>query len=94
MERRRGDGATDSRATALTAEGRVTALRTAEARRRRSKNQEMPLPTRRAEVGESATFVGVRRTLRITNVACAEAWSTGLAIVRSKELRSVRCWPK
>ena len=31
--------------------------------------------------------VGVRNTLRINTVACAEAWSTGFAIVRSEELR-------
>ena len=83
VERRTGDPATDSRVTASTVEGRVTALRVAEVRRRRSKKQEMPPPTRRAEVGESATSVGVRSTLRINTVACAEAWSTGLAIVRS-----------
>ena len=41
-------------------------------RRRRSKNQYMPPPTRRAEVGESATSVGLRSTLRINIVACAE----------------------
>ena len=58
------------------------------------KNQEMPPPTTRTEVGESATSVRVRSTLRINSVACAEAWSTGLAIVRSEELRKVRCWPK
>ena len=73
--------------------GRVTALRTAEARKR-SKNHEMPPSIRRTEVGESAKSVEVRSTLRINTVACAKAWSTGLAIVRSYELRRVRCWPK
>ena len=62
--------------------------------RRRSKKQAMPPLTRRAEVGVSATSVGVRSTLRINTVASAEAWSTRLAIVRSEELRRVRCWPK
>ena len=33
------------------------------ARGRRSKNQEMPPPTKRAKVGASATSVGVRSTL-------------------------------
>ena len=47
------------------------------------------LPTRRAEGGESSTFVEVRSTLRINAVACTEAWSTGLAIVKSEELRRV-----
>ena len=60
----------------------------------RLKNQEMPAPTRRAEVGESATSVGVGSTLRINTVACAEAWSIGLAIVGSEELSRVRWWPK
>ena len=54
----------------------------------------MPQPTKRAEVGESASSVGVRSNLRITSAACAEAWSTGLVIVRREELRKVRCWPK
>ena len=43
---------------------------------------------------ESATSVGMRSTLRIYTVAYAEAWSTGLAIVSSGELRRVGCWPK
>ena len=59
-----------------------------------SKNQEMPPPTRRAKEGENATSMGVRSTLHINTVACAQAWSTGLAIVKSEELRRVRCWPK
>ena len=67
-------------------------LRIAGARRTRPKNQEVPPPTRRAEVGASATSVGVRNTLRISTVACAEVLSTGLAIVRSEELRRARCW--
>ena len=90
---RTGDPATDSRATSSSAEGRVAALRTAEARRR-STNQEMPPPTRRAEVGESAASVEERIILRLNTVTCANAWSTGLAIVRSGELRRLRCWPK
>ena len=94
VERRRGDRATDSRVSASTAEGRVAALRIAGARRRRSKNQKMPPPIRRVEVRASTTSVGVRNTLRINNAACAEAWSTRLAIVRSEELRRVRCWSK
>ena len=58
-------------------------------------NQKMPPPTRRAELGGKATSsVGVRSTLRINTEACAKAWSTGLAIVRSKELRRVQFWPK
>ena len=69
-----------------TAQGKVAALRIAGARRRRSKNQESPR-TRRAEVGGSATSVGVRSISRINTVACAEAWTTGLAIVTSKELK-------
>ena len=43
--------------------------------RKRSKNQEMFPPTRRAEVGESATSVEVRSTWRMNAVACAEAWT-------------------
>ena len=62
--------------------------------RRRPKNQEMAPPTRRAEVGESATSVGVRSTLRINTVACAETWSIGLAIMRSEELKRVRMLAK
>ena len=54
----------------------------------------MPPPTRRVEVGGSATSVGVRNTLRINTVACTEAWSTVLAMMKSGELRRVRCWPK
>ena len=42
-------------------------LRIAGARRRRLKSQEMPPTTRRAEVGESATSVGMRSTLRISD---------------------------
>ena len=61
---------------------------------RSAKNQEMPPTTRRAEVGASATFMRERSTLRINTVACADTLSTGLAIVRSKELRRVRCWSK
>ena len=53
---------------------------------------EMPPPTRRAEIGASATFVEVRSTLRTKTVAYAEAWSNGVAIVGGKELRRVRCW--
>ena len=41
-----------------------------------------------------ATSVGARSSLHTNAVACAEAWSTKLAIVRSEELRRVRCWPK
>ena len=40
---------------------------------KKKKSQEMPPPTKNAEVGESATSVGVRSTLRINTVACAEA---------------------
>ena len=58
------------------------------------KHQEMPPPTRRAEVGASATSAGVRGTLRTSTVACAEVLSTGLANVRSEELRRARCWQK
>ena len=71
----------------------VTALRTAGAQRREI-NHEMPPSTRRADVGISATSVGVRSTSRINTVASVEAWSTELAILRSKELRKVGCWPK
>ena len=46
----------------------------------------MPPPTRRSEIGASATSVGVRSTLRTYTVACVEAWRTGLAKVRSEEL--------
>ena len=59
-KRRRRDRSSDSRVIASTAEGRVTTLRIAGAQRRISKNQEMPPPTKRAEVGRSATSVGVR----------------------------------
>ena len=41
----------------------------------------------------SATSVGVKSILRINTKACAEAWKTGLAIVRRVELRRVRYWP-
>ena len=68
-EIRTGNPATDSRVTASTAEGRVTALRIAGTRRRRSKNQEVSPPTRREE-GASATSVGVRSTLHTSTVAC------------------------
>ena len=93
VKRRKGDRATDSRVTASTAEGRVTVLRIAGARRR-SRNQEMPSPTKSAEVWGNATSVGVRNTLRTSTVACVEFLSTGLKIARSEELRRVRCWPK
>ena len=86
MERRRGDRATNLRASASTTEGRVAALRIAAAQRRRSKNQDMPPPTRRAGVGASATSVGVRSTSYIITGAFAETWSTGLAIVKSEEI--------
>ena len=46
------------RATASTAEGRVTALKTAKAQRRRSKNQEMPSPTRRSDCEERGAEKG------------------------------------
>ena len=48
----------------------------------------MPPPTRRAEVGASATSVEVRNALRINTMACAEARSTVLAIVSSEELNA------
>ena len=54
----------------------------------------MPTPTRRAEVGASATSVEVKSTSCIITVACAEALSTGLVIVKSEELRRVRCCQK
>ena len=54
-KRKRGDRATNLRATASTVEGRVAALRIAGARRKRLKTQKMPPPTRGAEVGESTT---------------------------------------
>ena len=54
--------------------------------KKKTKNPKMPLPTK-AEVEASATSVGARSTLRIMTVAYAEAWRTGLAIVRSEELR-------
>ena len=38
-----------------------------------------------------ATSVGVRSTLRVITVACAETWSTELISVRSEELRRGRC---
>ena len=57
---------------------------------RRSKNHEMPPPTRSAEVGKSSTSVGVRGTFLIYSVACAKARSTGLAVARGEELRRVR----
>ena len=84
-ERRSGDRANDLRVTASTAEGSVTALRVAGARRI-SKKVEMPSPTRRAEIGAS-TSVGVRSTLRLHT---AGAWSTGLTVVRSEELMLVK----
>ena len=62
--------------------------------KKKIKKQEIIPPTRRAEVGEGATSEGVKSTLRVNTVACAEAWSTGLSIRRSEELRRVRCWPK
>ena len=62
-------------------EGRVTALKNAGARRRRSKNQEMPPPTKRAEVGASATSVGVRSILRKSIVACTEVLSFELRLM-------------
>ena len=86
--------ATDSRVTASTAKGRVTALRATEARRRRSKNQEIPPLTKRAEVKASATSMGMRITLRMDTVACVEAWIIGLTVVRNEELRRVQRWPK
>ena len=58
------------------------------AKKKIKKSKDAP-PTRRGDVGKSATSVGVRSTLRINTVACAEAWSTGFAIVRSEELRRV-----
>ena len=82
-ERRRKDPATDSRTPTSTEEGRATALRTAGARKRRPKNYEMPPPTR-AEVGASATSVEARSTLFIHTMACADSWSTGLAILKSE----------
>ena len=94
VERRTGDPATDSRVTVLIAEGKGTALRNAEARRRRSKSQEIPPSTRSAEVGASATSVGVRSILHTSTVACAETLSTRFAIVRSEELRRAGCWQK
>ena len=45
----------------FTVEGRVAALRITGARRTRSKNHEMPPPTKRVRVGASTTSVGVRR---------------------------------
>ena len=93
-ERRTADRTTDLRVTVSTAEGRAAALRVAGAQKRRYKNQEMPPPTKRAEVAAGATSVEVRSTLRTSAGACAEALSTGLAVVRSEELRRVRCWPK
>ena len=90
-EKRTGDPATDSRVTVLIAEGKFTALRNAGVRLRRSKKLLKPPPIRRAEVGASATSAGVRSTLRTNTVACAEVLITGLAIVRSEELRRVRC---
>ena len=76
-------------AIASTAEERVTALRMAGAQRRRSKNREMAAD-KKGGGRESATSVGVRRTLSINTVACAETWSTELAIVRSEKLRRMR----
>ena len=69
------DPATDSRVTVSIADGKVTVLTNVRARLRRSKKQEMP-PTRRAEIGASATSAGVRGTLRRRTVACAEILST------------------
>ena len=37
----------------------------------------------------NATSGGVRSTLRINTMACAEAWSTELAVMRSEKLRKV-----
>ena len=74
-------------------EGQVTALGDVGARRR-SKNEEMPPPTKRADVGASATSVGMRSTLRTSTMAYAEVLSSELATVKSEELRKVRCWPK
>ena len=92
-KRRTGDPATGLRVTVFIVEGKVAALKNAEARKI-SKNQEMPPSTRRAEVGKSASSVGVRSTLRASTVACAEVLSTGLVIVSSEELRRVRCRQK
>ena len=69
-----------SRVTASTAEGRVTALKIAGARRITSQNQEMPPPTRNAKVVARATSVGVMSTLRKNTMTFADVLSTGLAI--------------
>ena len=55
---RRGDRATDSRTTASTAGEGVPTLRIAEALIRRSKNQEMSPPAKRAEVGGKCYVCG------------------------------------
>ena len=59
---------------------------------RKIENPEIPQPTKRAEVGARATSAGVKNTLRISPVACAKSFSTGLTIVRSEELKKARCW--
>ena len=70
-------------------EGRVTALKNAGARKRRSGNQEMPPPKNMTEAGASATSVEVRSTLRTSTVAYEKVLSTGLVTVRGEEPRRV-----
>ena len=94
VERRVGDPAINSRVTASTAERRVAALKYTGAQRKKSINQEMPPPTKRVEVGASATSVGVRSISRINIVACVDVLRTRLTILRSEELKMVRRWQK
>ena len=63
-------------------------LKNTGARRKTSKNPEMP-PPKKMMVGASATSVGVRSALRTSTVAYAEVLSTRLAIMKSEELKRV-----
>ena len=72
----------------LIAERKVTALGNPGARR--EKKSEMPPSTRRAEIRANATPAGVGSILRKRTVISAGVLSTGLASMRSEELRSAR----
>ena len=86
--RRTDDPATNSRVTVLIAERKATELENAGARKK-MKTLEIPPLTSRAEVEASAASTGVESTLRTCTVACARVLTTGLAIVRSEELKRV-----
>ena len=68
--------------TALIAERKVTALETAGAQKR-VKSPELPTTRRGAVAAVSATFSGVRSTLRTGTLVCTRALSTGVETVRS-----------